>query len=56
MVQEEMSFKDISFLELWQPLFLAEHNHLSNFDRGYHEEQFCKIILNLVYGSDGDVF
>ena len=25
----------------------AERNHLCNFGRGYYEEQFCKIILNL---------
>ena len=36
-VQEEMSFKDISYLELWQP-------HCS---RRHHEEQSCVIILNL---------
>ena len=46
-VQEEMSFKDISYLELWLPFPLAERNHLCNFRRGYYEEQFCKIILNL---------
>ena len=37
MVQEEMSFKDISYLELWPPLCSA----LSNFGRRHHEEQFC---------------
>ena len=42
--QEEISFKDISYLKLWQPL---EWNHLCNFGRRYHEEQFCEIILNL---------
>ena len=46
-VQEETSFKDISYLELWQPLCSAEHNHLCNLGRGYPEEQFCEIILNL---------
>ena len=45
-VQEEMSFKDISCLELWQPFSSAERNHLSSFRRGYQEEQFCEIILN----------
>ena len=45
MVQEN-SFKDISYLKLWQPL-LAEQNHLCNFGRGHHEEHFCEIILNL---------
>ena len=47
MVQEEKLFKDISYLELWQPFCSAERNHLCNFGRGYHEEQFCEIILNL---------
>ena len=35
------------FLKLWQPFCSAEHNHLCNFGRGYYEEQFCEIILNL---------
>ena len=43
-----MPFKDISYLELWQPFCLAERNHLCKFGRRHHEEQFCKIILNLV--------
>ena len=42
-----MSFKDISYLELWQPFCSAECNHLCNFSRGHYEEQFCEIILNL---------
>ena len=50
-VKEELSFKDISYLELWQPLSSvncsAEHNNLCSFGRGYYEEQFCEIILNL---------
>ena len=45
-VQKEMSFKDISYLELWQPLSSADQNHLLNFGKGYHEEQFCEIILD----------
>ena len=40
-------FKDISYLELWQPFCSAEQNHLSKFGRGYHKEKFCEIILNL---------
>ena len=43
----EMPFKDIFYLELWQPFCSAERNHLCNFGGGYQEEQFCKIILNL---------
>ena len=42
-----MSFEDISFLELWQPFCSVEQIHLCNFGKGYYEEQFCEIILNL---------
>ena len=42
-----MSFKDFSYLELWQPLCSAERNNFCNFCIGYHEEQFCEFILNL---------
>ena len=42
-----MHFKDISYLELLQPLYSAERNHLCNFGRRHHEEQTCEIILNL---------
>ena len=47
MVQEEISFKDISYLELWWPFCSAERNHLCNYGRGYQEEQFCEMVLNL---------
>ena len=46
-VMEEMPFKDIPYLELWQPFCSAEQNHLCNFGIGCYEEQFCEIILNL---------
>ena len=42
-----MSFKDISYLELWQPLFWLSRTFLCNFGRVHHEEQFCEIVLNL---------
>ena len=42
-----MWFKDISYLELWWPICLAEQNHLCNFCRRHHKEEFCEIILNL---------
>ena len=42
-----MLFKDISYLELWQPSCSVEWNHLCNYSRGYNKEQFCEIILNL---------
>ena len=45
--KEEMQFKDISYLELWQPLCSLDRNHLCKFGRVHHEEQFCDIILNL---------
>ena len=44
-VQEKMQFKDISLIELWGPLCSLERNHLCNFGRGHHKEQFCEIIL-----------
>ena len=40
-----MSFKDISYLELWQSLCSVDWNHLCNFGRMHHEEQSCEIIL-----------
>ena len=40
-------FKDISYLELWQPFRQAERNHLCTFGRGCYEEQFYEIILNM---------
>ena len=42
-----MLFKDISYLELWQPFCSAERNHLCCFGSGCDEEQFYEIILNL---------
>ena len=42
-----MPFKDISYLERWQPFCSTNGNHLCNFGIGYQEEQFCDIILNL---------
>ena len=38
--------KDISYLELWWPVYSAEQNYLCNFGRRHHHEQFCDIILN----------
>ena len=43
----QMSFKDISYLELWLPFCSAERNDLCNFGRGYQLDQFCEIIMNL---------
>ena len=47
MVQEEMSLKDMSYPELWQPLGWVEWNNLCNFGRSYHEEHLCETMLNL---------
>ena len=44
---EEMRFKEISYLELWQPFCSAEWNLECNFGRECYQEQFCEIILNL---------
>ena len=44
---QKMSFKDISYLELWQPFCSVECNYLSNFGKGFYEEQICEIILNM---------
>ena len=46
-VQDGMTLKEISYLELWQPLCSALRYHLCSFCRRHHEEQFCEIILNL---------
>ena len=45
-VQEEMSFKDISYQELWQPLCSVNCNHLCNIGRRHHEDQSYEISLN----------
>ena len=46
-VQKETSYKDIYFLELWQPFCSADQHTSLNFGRRYDEEHFCEIILNL---------
>ena len=42
-----MSFKDISYLELWRPFCSAKQNHLCKVGIGHHKEHFCEITLNL---------
>ena len=37
-VREEMSFNDISYLELWWPFCSVERKHLCHLSRGYQEE------------------
>ena len=41
-----MSFKDISYLELWRPFCSVVRNHLCNFGRGYQEvmSSVCQLI------------
>ena len=45
--QEEMPFKDISYLELWWPFCSVEQNQLCNFGKEHYKEQLYDIILNL---------
>ena len=46
MVQEEMPF---NVFQMWSPgsPLSAEWNHLCYFGRGFYEEHFCEINLNL---------
>ena len=44
MVQEEISFRYITYLELWQPFCSAEQNHCCNFGIRHYEEQLCEIM------------
>ena len=41
---QEMSFKYISYLDLWKPFCSVERNHLCNLSKGQHEEQLCEIL------------
>ena len=45
-VVKEMLFKNISYLELWQPFCSAEPNNVCNFGKGYYEEQIPTILKN----------
>ena len=42
---QEISFEDISYLELCRLFCSAKLDHLCNFIRGYHKKQFREIIL-----------
>ena len=42
----EMSFKDISYLQLWLLFCSAEQKDLCKFGRGQYEEHFIENILN----------
>ena len=42
-----MSFKDISYLELWRHFCSAELNHLCNLGKGNYEDHFSEFISNL---------
>ena len=46
-VQEEMSFKNVSNPKLWQHCCSAEHNHFYYFGSAHYEKRFCKIVMNL---------
>ena len=43
---QDMSFKVISYLQLWSPACFVEQNHVCNFGRGHYEKHFCEIVLN----------
>ena len=46
-VQEEMSFKDGSYLWLWRSFCSVLPNHLCNYGSGPYVERFCETVLNL---------
>ena len=46
-MQEEILFKDISYLQIWRPFSWTELDTWCNFCRGHYEETICEIILNL---------
>ena len=48
-----MSFKDMSYLELWVPFCLAEQNYLWHFGRGHNMIQLCELIWIKTNGSRG---
>ena len=50
-VVQKMSIKDISYLQVWQPLCSVDWNHLYNFRRRHHEEQSSEINFELVISS-----
>ena len=43
-VVQQMLFKKISNLELWQSSCSVEQNHLCNFERGHHGEHSCEVL------------
>ena len=51
MVQVEISFIDISYLELWRPFYSAERNHFGTFGIGYQQGQFCDFLGIWTSGS-----
>ena len=53
-VRRRCRLKTFSYLELLQSICSADQNHLCNFGRRYHEEQFCEVILNWTSGSGGN--
>ena len=50
-----MSLKDISYLELWNPLCSVERNHLCNFGRRHHEDNSVNLFRIWASGSGGNV-
>ena len=54
-VQEEMSFKDISYLELWRPFRSVEWNRLWNLGRGSYKKNSVNSFRSWDSGSGRDV-
>ena len=55
-VHEEMSFKDISYLELWRPFCLAQPNHFfAILVEGIMRNISVRLYLIWISGSGGDV-
>ena len=46
-VHREMSFRNISYAQLWWPFCSAVQSHLDNFGTAHYEEHSSEIILNL---------
>ena len=42
-----MSFKEISYLQFWQPFCSAEQNGVCNFGRGHYKKHLCEIIFEI---------
>ena len=48
-----MSFKDITYLELWQPVCLSDRNHLCSLVEGIMRNNYVKLFSIWASGSGG---